>query len=78
MKHSTRALFEYDRTQPNRDRMWERVTKADVEAVVAEDADALLKLRLAFYEDTKHINCLDNCLIVDVAFIRKCVERKEQ
>lgn len=35
------------------------------------------KVRKAFFEDTKDQNCLDNCMIVSLSWLRELVEKYE-
>lgn len=70
------ALVEFDAGKPEREAMWQPKalkTLADCAKAEAAEKKALEKVQLAFYQDTKHINCLDNCRRVDIGFMRQCV-----
>lgn len=41
------------------------------------EKEALRKVQMAFFEDTKEINSLDNCLLMDVHTLRKWCEKCE-
>jgi hypothetical protein len=69
--HTLRALARYDRVTPKILSRWGKVSSgAGVAAVAAAERRELMLVQLAFYRDTYKINSLDNCLRVDVAFMR--------
>ncbi len=71
-ENTRRALTEYDRTLPSRAAAWEDIEAiADVDACVEADRAALELVQLAFHRDTSHINSLENCLRVDLEFMRR-------
>lgn len=66
-KHTKKALKEYDKLKQIHQDAWINVkTNKDVEKVQIMERQQLDAVRLAFFEDTKGINCLDH--------MRKCVE----
>lgn len=72
------ALKEYDFTKPVRDMMFDNAAcNEDVEACVYAEREAQRLVQTAFYEDTKHINRLENCLRVDVSDLRKMVAKSQ-
>lgn len=75
MAHSKKALDHYDKVDaPRVDWLFEQATTdAEVHAAVRAEEESILKVRKAFFEDTKGINSLSNCMIVTLDFVRKCV-----
>lgn len=71
------ALTEYDRTAPERARMW-AVAESDEDVDAAEKADeqAIFKVRMALHEVTKDRNSLQSCLRADIQFMRRIAEAK--
>lgn len=66
------ALIEYDRGLDRRNADWQKVDSApSLEACKKADAEALHKVRLAFYEVTKDRNSLESAMQVDISFMRK-------
>lgn len=75
VEHTRRALAEYDRSTPARSQRWDRArTSEDVAAAEAADLEALRKVQEAFYRDTADRNCLENCYLVSLEFMRHMVE----
>lgn len=73
--HLTEALKEYDATANDRDDVWRDVTTSFEAALAhAMDKAAYEKLADAFFEDTKAVNCRDNCSLVEVRDFRSLVE----
>lgn len=74
--NTKKALIEYDANEAARDALWLAVkTNADVEAAEKADLDALLKVRAAFYQDTKDINSERTVMrSVGIKFMRHCAE----
>ena len=74
------ALAEYDSGEPARRAVWygEFATDADDFRAEAADKAALDKVRAAFYQDTKEINSHENCMRVDLGFMRQCAARAEK
>lgn len=71
-EHTRKALEHYDFTAPTRAMSWDYVECADdVMACEAADKEALDLVREAFYLDTHDINSKDNCMRVDIDFMRK-------
>lgn len=73
------ALKVYDADKPRLNKLWDRAytNKAVKDAQVAEE-NAKTLVRLAFYEDTKGYNSLENCMRCDPdsAFIRGIEKEK--
>lgn len=70
-EHSRKALDALDASAPARLRNWQLAqTEEQVRACELADAEALVELRQAFYEDTKCINSRESCNTVDLADIR--------
>ena len=49
-------------------------TNEDVFAWEAAEKEALDKVRLAFHLDTQEVNSLNNCMLVDEDFMRRCAK----
>lgn len=66
-ENTNKALKIYDSTQLERDLLWEKAHN-DKTIKTAQAADEKMRVFVckAFYEDTKHINSLDKCLLLDV------------
>lgn len=76
MPHTVAALAEYEKTQPARQALWDAAeTNEDVAACEAADLEALNLMRVAYYEDTKGINRLDNCMLLSDSDICRVVGR---
>ena len=70
------ALSEYDRTTPDRQRLWDTAeSNADVAAAEATDLAALNKVQAAFYEVTQDRNSRRSCQRVGVDFMRRIAAR---
>lgn len=70
--HTRAAVLEFDAGIPSREATWSQVqTNTDVDVCERLDFQALRKVQEAFYLDTKHINSRDNCLRVDIDFMRR-------
>lgn len=70
--NTRKALIEFDAGAAERQRLWDSIeSNQDVEAAVAADNAAKNKVREAFYEDTKDINSKENCMCVEVDFMRR-------
>lgn len=70
--NSRAALAVYDAGAAERAAAWDEIeTNEDVATAEALDASAKRRVQEAFYEDTKHINSLENCLRIDVESIRR-------
>ena len=73
--HTKVALEEYDMGQPKRQRLYDAAgTDEEVRTWETREKEDLDKVRRAFFEDTKHHNSLDNCMIVDLKFLRKMTQ----
>lgn len=70
--HNTRAaLAEYDRTEPERDALWEKIeTETDVWFAEGERERALMLVQKAYYNDTHEFNSYENCMLADLEFMR--------
>lgn len=66
------AIAEYDRTQPERDAVWENA-QHDGHVRLAQHLDdkALTTVRVEFWRLTKDRNSYDNCMRVDMDFMRR-------
>lgn len=74
-ENTSKALQRYDASQADRDRLLEVAdTTAAFRAWEQIEKAALDRVREAFFEDTKGVNCRDNCMIADLAFMRRCVK----
>lgn len=70
--NSIAALAVYDAGAAERDRVWDEVERnEDADAAEANDKAAAELVQRAFYEDTKGINSLEDCLRVAVKDIRR-------
>ena len=62
------ALRVYDEGKPEREKLWDAaaVSTNETSYVVAQASDTAAEARvtLAFFEDTKHINNLEQCKLV--------------
>jgi hypothetical protein len=77
-ENSRVALAEFDRGAPARDLLLDEASiYLDVKAWELIEKQATDAVRLAFYQDTREINSLSTCMIVDIAFIRRCVESEK-
>lgn len=66
------ALSEYDRTRPEREKLWDDVeSNEDVAIAEKADKDALVKVQEAFYQVTKNRNSREHCARVDIDFARQ-------
>lgn len=75
-ENTRKALVEFDEMAAQRAHAWTTIeTNDEVEACAAADTAALNKVREAYYLDTKDINSRENCMRVDLEFMRKMVER---
>lgn len=75
MRHTRRALAEYDRTGPERDARWANaMTNEDVFAAERADLVAINAVREAFYLDTTDRNNFDTCMCIAVSHARQTVE----
>lgn len=73
--HLAEALKEYDATAIDRANVWsDALTTDDVWVCQRMDKAAHEKLADAFFEDTKAVNCRDNCSLVTVRDFRSLVE----
>lgn len=64
------ALATYDADTPRREALWQDAkTDADVDAAERADAEALQRVRDAYWEDTKDINSRDHR--ADINFMRE-------
>ena len=70
------ALSEYDRSIPERQRLWD-IAESNADVASAEEADlaALNKVRAAFYEVTQDRNSRESCQRVDLEFMRQIAAR---
>ncbi len=69
------ALIEYDAMAAHRDHLFNTVeSNADVAAWEQVCLDDLNDVREAFWHDTKDINSRDNCMRVELEFMRKCAK----
>lgn len=76
MRHSRRALAEYDRTAESRDACWHMcLNDAAVRVCQRDDAIAANALKEAFYLDTSDRNNWETCQCVPIQHIRDCVAR---
>lgn len=74
--NTIKALEEFDAGNAGRQALWDAVWDAEsLDRAEIAEAEALRKVQKAFYEDTKHINRLDNCLLLDISDIRKAVKK---
>lgn len=73
--HTLEALKIYDGGQPQRERNWQNIgtEEAVYEAQRADEAAERL-VQEAFHKDTAAINSLENCLRIDVTWMRKIAE----
>ena len=70
--NTAEALVVFDATAEAREAAWSNaMTDADVDAAQAADKQALAEVQVAFYEDTVHINCLDNCMLTDIEWLKE-------
>ena len=66
------ALVVFDAGQAARNLAWDEIENdADVAAADNADKAALDLVRVAFHADTPEINSLRNCMLVDLAFMRR-------
>lgn len=78
--HSRRALHHYDHIDaPHVEQLFtdllnKPVVNEQLNAWITAEKEAMDKVRHAFYQDTRTFNSLDNCLRVDLDFIRRCVD----
>ena len=76
LTHTAAALKEYDNVKARmRPKFDSAETDEEYGEVFAKEAEALQALRDAFYEDTQDRNCRENCNLIDVATLRKWVEK---
>lgn len=76
-KNTRAALVVFDAGADERDRAWaDADTDEAVAAAHALDKNALKKVQLAFYEDTKQFNSENQCLAVDLGHMRACAEKE--
>ena len=69
------ALAEYDRTAPEREKLWESIkNNDDVHRAEQADQQALLMVQEAFYQLTKDRNSLKNCRLVSIKYIREVID----
>lgn len=74
-ENTRKALQEFDETAAQRAQAWSVVeTNDEVGACEVADNAALNKVREAYYLDTKDINSKDNCMRVDLEFMRRMAE----
>lgn len=73
--HSRKALEIYDSEQPAIADLFARAeTNEDVEAAVAAQTACADKVRVAFYEDTKAYNSLEDCMRIHPTDIKSVVK----
>lgn len=73
--HARAALLEYDITEPARQKAWDEVDCGeDVDTAKAAELEALNKVRAAFYKDTKAYNKVEDCMLLKLDFMRRCVD----
>lgn len=66
------AINEYDRTAPDREKLWDNVdSNEDVFAAEKADQEALVKVQKAFWEVTQDRNSLESCGRISIDFARK-------
>lgn len=66
------AIAKFDATKAERDDAWANATTdMHCNRALAADKVALQAVQEAFYLDTQHINSRDNCLRIDIQFMRR-------
>ena len=79
LSNTVRALEGYDATAEGRDLMLEAArSKADVMNWELAERTALQTVQLAFWEDTKDWNNLDNCQCIGIETLRGMVASLHQ
>ncbi len=78
LTHTRRALESLDRFKIAYESAWNTLDINNKRALILlaayEGAENLV--RRAFYEDTKDRNCLDNCMLVGINWLRKLVAKE--
>lgn len=70
--HTRAALIIYDAGKAERAKNWDDICNdIDVAKAGQADREALELVQRAYYEDTKDINCIHNCLRIDIDFMRR-------
>lgn len=66
------ALNEYDRTAPERQKLWDTIeSNQDVMHAEKSDQEALERVQEAFWQVTRDRNSRESCACVSIEFARK-------
>lgn len=66
------AIKEYDRTAPERQKLWDNIeSNQDVRDAEKADLEALERVQAAFWKVTRDRNSLESCLRIDIDFARQ-------
>lgn len=75
---SRAALAEWEEGKPARDRLWATIgSEVEITDAMNVEDEAAKKVKLAFYEDTKHINSLEDVMNIHVQDIKRVTEVKK-
>ena len=78
MRHSRRALAEFDRTAAERDQAWKAATTEELVRCAERDEEtARNAVREAFYLDTADRNNREACMLMPITLIRDIVKIHE-
>ena len=76
LSNTRAALARYDATQPARDAYLDKAeTDGQVYRWMLDQRIAADQVREAFFQDTQDRNSHDNCMIVDIAWLRDLARR---
>jgi hypothetical protein len=80
LKNTKIALEGLDKVLVSWDRKWDNPEKINNKTALLlfkalEEAENVV--RRAFYEDTKDRNCLDNCMLVGINWLRELVKKND-
>lgn len=74
-KRTKAALALYDAGEPARDAQLDRAEhEGEVYRWISDQKIAVDQVREAFFQDTKDRNSHDNCMIVDIAWLRELTQ----
>lgn len=78
-KNTKTALLELDKVEKNFDKACDNLkSNSDLSSLLNKVNEAENDVRRAFYEDSKDRNSLDNCMLVNILWLRERVRDREK
>lgn len=72
------ALIEFDRVQPLINRGWATAESTEaIRQLELDEVESKRRVQTAFYGDTQHLNSLESCRSLDIAFMRRMVSEDD-